>query len=351
MFELQIHYFMQILLKEKVYRTKPVKTNFGLIILVLFLLSTDSIASGFDSLYIKQFKHKFSIKANTSTRSLSFSIKSAIPDSLNRTITYVPNVNSTFGLGISYKYSSFTISFKIPKSQIENDKFGKTTHTDIQLSFYRRKFYLSAFYKKYKGFYLSNPKDIYPNWNDSLAFPIRSDMQYDAIALQGGYVFNGKKYSLRSSTNYTEQQVKSASSFLMNGDLSVINIKGDSCIIPAPQNQYYGKLKGLTSTAFLSFVVSAGYTYNFVIKKRFFINPILFTGIGTQVRSFQADSGSVSAISLFALLNFKLSLGYNGDRFFTGIVYDGTSYFMDSKEVNFTTTNSIFTLNIGVRIF
>ena len=105
------------------------------------LLATDSIASSFDSLYIKQFEHKFSIKANTSTRSLSFSIKSAIPDSLNRTITYMPNANNTFGLGISYKYSSFTISFKIPKSQIENDKFGKTTHTDIQLSFYRRKFF------------------------------------------------------------------------------------------------------------------------------------------------------------------------------------------------------------------
>ena len=184
-----------------------------------------------------------------------------------------------------------------------------------------------------------------------MAFPKRPDMQYDAIALQGGYVFNGKKYSLRSSTNYTEQQVKSASSFLMNGDLSVINIKGDSCIIPAPQNQYYGKLKGLTSTTFLSFVVSAGYTYNFVIRKRFFINPMLYTGIGTQIRSFQADSGSVSAASFFILMNIKLSLGYNGDRFFTGLVFDGTSYFMDSKEVNFTTSTSLFSLNIGVRLF
>ncbi|NVO03127.1 MAG: DUF4421 family protein [Bacteroidetes bacterium] len=321
-------------------------------ILVLFLIMTSRLfAEGFDSSYVKQFDHKLTLKGDLSSKTLSFSLMSAVPDSTSRTVNYLPNVNSSFGFGFSYKFISISISFKIPKSDSLMIKRGSTKYTDIQMSIYKRKFFFNAGFKTYKGFYISNPQDIYQGWSDSLPNPHRADLEYDAIGLQACYLLNGKKYSLKSSFNYTEQQQKSASSFMLLGDLSYIGVKGDSCIIPPSQNSSYGNLKGLSKVEFLSFVVSAGFTYNFIIQKKIFINPMLFSGIGTQLRGFQADSSSITTTSMFGLLNFKLSTGYNGNRFYIGFVFDALNYLMNAKEINFSSKNTYYTLNLGVRLF
>jgi len=320
---------------------------------IFLFLSITSYCQDYDTNYVQPYKHKLNIRTLLFTKSASFSIKSTSNiDSLNsKTVKYIPNVASLFGLGLSYKYFSMIFAFKLPISDAQLNKYGKTTYSDMQINIYKRKYLFSGYIRNYKGFYINKPKEIYPDLADTLPNPSRRDLNYYSMGMECYYFFNNSKYSLKSSFSNVERQLKSASSFLLKGDMSYSYIEGDSCIIPYTQNDKFGNLKGLNYFGFASIGITAGYTYNFVIKRNFYINPFLFTGIGVQIKEFNADLGKSSSIAGYGNSGLRISAGYNGNRYYLGLILDLAGSSQNQEQIKFETSTFLLALKAGFRFF
>ncbi len=323
-------------------------------ILLVFLLSfiCDCLYSGsYDSLYVKKFPQKLTIRYGISTKNTSFSITPANKaDTLDaNSIVYRPNIHTFFNIGGSWKFLGGSLSFKIPKSEEEIRLYGKTNYTDFRFGLMKKKFASSFFYKQYQGFYIDDPSTIYPEREKGQGYPQRTDIIYTSFGIEGYYVFKWKKYSLNAAFRQSEKQMKGAGSFMLKGDFSYIGIEGDSTFIPYTQAKYYSEMKGLRGSGFFSGVISGGYTYVFIFGKHWFLTPFLFTGFGYQLKGFLVDQNYSKNNTLFAFTDFKLNGGFNGNRFFSTFAFDAENYFMNEKEISLQSTGNIFDINMGLR--
>jgi hypothetical protein len=317
--------------------------------LTFFIISFSLFSGNYDSLYVKKFKQKFTVRFGISTKNLSFTLsplKKA--DTLNASpIIYRPNIYSYFNIGGSWKFLGGSISFKIPKPAEDVRIHGKTNYADFRFGLMKKRFASSVYIKQYQGFYIDKPVTVFPEWQVGQPYPQRSDIVYTSFGIEGYYVFKWKKYSLNAAFRQSEKQLKGAGSFMLKGDYSYIGIESDSTLIPYTQAQYYNEMRGLRSSGFISGVISGGYTYVFILGKNWFFSPFLFTGFGYQAKGFMIDDTFIKNKTLFAFTDFKLNGGFNGNRFFSTFVFDAENYFMNEKEISLQTTGAIFDINIG----
>jgi len=320
-------------------------------LIILTSLCSDLFSGNYDSTYVKKFTQKFTIRCGISTKNLSFTIvPNKKTDSVKASpIIYRPNIYSYFNIGGSWKFLGGSISLKIPKTDEDVRLHGKSNYADIKFGLIQKRFASSIYIKQYQGFYIDKPATIFPGWQTGQPYPQRADIVYTSYGIEGYYVFKWKKYSLNAAFRQSEKQLKQSGSFLLKGDFSYIGVQSDSTLIPYTQARYYNEMRGLKSTGFLSGVISGGYTYVFKIGKNLFFSPFLFTGFGYQSKGFVVDETFIKSKTLFAFTDFKLTGGFNGNRFFSTFVFDADNYYMNEKEINFQTTGATFDINIGFR--
>ncbi len=320
--------------------------------LFVFVLICSNLFSGnYDSIYVKKFNKKFTIRCGISTKNISFSLTpNTKTDSLKANpIVYKPNIHSYFNIGASWKFLGASISFKIPKPDDNERLYGKTNYADLRFGLIKKRFASSIYIKQYEGFYIDKPATIFPYWQTGQPYPQRTDIIYSSFGIEGYYVFKWKKYSLNAAFRQGEKQLKRSGSFMLKGDFSYIGIEGDSSLIPYTQAKYYNDMRGLKGSGFISGVISGGYTYVFILGKNWFFSPFLFTGFGYQAKGFIINETFIKHKTLFAFMDLKLTGGFNGNRFFSTFVFDAENYFMTEKEISFQSTGAVFDINIGYR--
>jgi len=322
-----------------------------IIFLFFFFHFLIAYSGNYDSLYVRVFPYDFTLRCGISSKDVSIILTPVNKaDTLHASpIIYKPNINSYFYVGGSWKFLGGSISFKIPKTDEDTRLRGSSEYFDFRFGLTKKRFATSVYLKQYQGFFIERPQTIYPQWQSGQAYPRRSDIIYSSIGLEGYYVFNWKKYSIRAALNQSDKQLKHSGSFMLKADYSYIGIQSDSALIPSTQADFYPEMKGLRSCGFLSGVISAGYAYVFTIGKNWFVSPFLFTGFGYQARGFYVDENFIKKNNLFAFTDFKLNGGFNGTRFFYTFNFDVENYFMNEKEIKLQTSGALFYLNIGFR--
>ncbi|HTE32806.1 MAG TPA: DUF4421 family protein, partial [Chryseolinea sp.] len=155
----------------------------------------------------------------------------------------------------------------------------------------------------------------------------------------GSYIFNNKKFSFRSAYNFTESQLRSAGSFVVFGSVSGFKTEGDSAILGHNYDADFGrdsKVLKFKSTA-ISF--APGYTYS-LIHKGFFINGTVALGPSHNWLYYRTETGETGKdLNFTAFFLARLSLGYNGDRFFGGVSYvsQGVNAKFETVQLNTST--------------
>lgn len=251
-----------------------------------------------------------------------------------------------YNLGGAASYKSFIAQgfVRIPGAHRDEIKHGKTVYIDMQAQMIQPKFAGYAYYKKYSGFYMAKPNNIFSDWDDTKPHPLRGDIKLKNIGGEAYYIFNDKQYSLSAATKLTERQKKNAGTALLMYDISYIGLHADSSLIPSNQNQFYNKMRGLHGGDFFLTNFLVGYSYFAVIKKYFYLTPFIFAGPGYIEKKMYVDSGSLKTKELMLRSNFRLRAGYNGSSILAGIIFDENVYLMPEKEVKFQ--SSIFTLTV-----
>ena len=167
------------------------------------------------------------------------------------------------------------------------------------------------------------------NHPESAIYPQRRDMM--AIELAGSlyYIFNNMKFSYRAAFNQDERQKKSAGSFLAGPSIFTIYTQGDSSLIPYnvnPADFFDGY--AVKRTRYAKATLCAGYAYNLIILKRFFMTASLIVGPGAGYMITYPETDDIEGDKRFDFAfsyTARAAAGYNGKRLFVGVSYVTTS--------------------------
>lgn len=240
----------------------------------------------------------------------------------DKKIEYKPNENLNIGFGLGYKWLGLDLAFNLSGVNSDDDQFGKTKRFDIQSNIYTRKFAIDLNWQSYCGYYASNPGTYMANFDpDRMPYPLRPDIKTVNYGISAMYIFKHDKFSFRSAFTYNERQVKSAGSFMAGPYLSYYRMDADSSLIPVAAEEYFDTSVDFRGNEYIGYGFSGGYGYNLVVGKRVFFSATLAIGLGPEIKKTPSTHGQKASTEaqLTGRLSVRTALGYNSERFFSGI--------------------------------
>lgn len=256
-----------------------------------------------DSTYIDDYGNGITGRVYYTRENTGLTLRSPASPSFD----YKPNNSKGIGLGLSYRYLTLNLSFKLLGT---DQSKGKTNSLSLQTSLYKEQWVYDFVYQHFKGMYLA-PRDIYETEG---SYYLRPDVRSTLVGGDFWRILNADRFSYRSVMTQNEWQLKSAGSLLLGGEMYYGSAKADSALVPEPLAGGYPQA-GVDNIHFFRAGLGIGYAYTLVFKKHFFISGGV-TGIldyATTREARGADAKGVNAVS--PNLSYRLSIGYNNRRY------------------------------------
>lgn len=293
-----------------------------------------------DTNYVSVYPQTYSLKTYLSFR--SFTLKLTDLDGFGNPISYKPNTPLRLGFVGSYKNIRFGFGVNLPSFYPErgtSKSFGMFINTQTNIFSWGFDFYLL----RNKGYYLDNPQAHLPLWDKSLDYPFRSDIRTLNIGLATHVVFS-KKFSLKAAIVQSEKQLKSAGGIALDLAIKYSGLKNDSTLIPFSQQPYYNDIVGFKKGGFLTFAISPGYAYTYVMNN-FYATSLGYIGLGLQTQTYINNDKRQWSIQVRPKVKFMQIVGFTVDDYFASISF---VYENNLLKINSTRFNSSFvSFNIG----
>jgi hypothetical protein len=301
--------------------------------------STDSIRDG----HIELFPNDFFVYPVLKQRTLSFELEKT---DRSRLLSYRPNNTYSFGVGLYLFEVGAELAFAIPVAEKKTALFGTSKARDIQLNMVGKKFGLDAYYQRYRGFYVT---DRGHEPDQDLPYPQRGDIISRNFGLTGSYIFDHKRFSLRSVYNFSERQFFSKGSFLALVNIGRFTMEADSSILDSSQEVEFGNGASFQKLRYTTFSIAPGYSYN-LIYRNFFLNGTLGVGPAHHWIYYQREAaGGRKDLGINSFVAARIGIGYNGDRIFGGISFITQGSNVKFEDVRFSNNNAIFKILMGYR--
>jgi hypothetical protein len=222
-------------------------------------------------------------------------------------LDYRPNTTLNMGVGATYKSLTINIAYGFPFLNQTADR-AKTRYLDLQAHIYGNKFNVDFFGQLYNGLYL-NPRGK-GTLNNS--YYVRPDLKLREVGLSCEYVFNHRRFSYRASYLQNEWQRKSAGTFLLGAEAFVGWAYADSSVFPT--RIPLANAPRATQVQFYEFGPNAGYAYNLVIAKHFFISGAFSVGFDYNRTSYWSTIKTTTVEGFSPNTNLRFFAGYNSAR-------------------------------------
>ncbi len=267
----------------------------------------------------------------------------------NKILKLSPNGQTNIGLGFNYKWMGLGIAFKPPFSGNDDDIYGKTKRIDAQFNVFSRSFGMDMSLQYYKGFYVENPKDFIKTW-DKEDYPKLSDLETLSMEVSAYYFTNHKKFSYRAAFVRNEVQLKGAGSpiFGVYARTDIANIPGG--VIPQDLPDSLKSDFDINGYISNNYGFSFGYTYTFVIWKKFFINLSLVPGFGIKtIKAFTNKGSYIPSAGLSGRIVGRSAIGYEHKYFYLGISQISITNNFSYENLKFSTSTTKVRFFIGKR--
>lgn len=240
-------------------------------------------------------------------------------------------------LSVDYKFIGFSYGFYpgFFGGNKDEDLKGKSSFSDYNFRFFLGRWIQTAQFSKAKGYYVANMSDFVPDWEEGkdpyIQFPDFKTLQYE---MSTSYLFN-PKFSLKSITSFTEWQKKSAGSFIPSLIYSYNRITSKAETLDGKQKEFDIRL-------------AAGYYYNFIIHKNFYIAPHLAPSIGVKFLNDKSISSGVENVEkeVYFTQNLEggLKMGFNSDRILFGASLNFNSSSYNEDKATAVTNDKVYGL-------
>ncbi|HTF17959.1 MAG TPA: DUF4421 family protein [Chryseolinea sp.] len=297
------------------------------------------------SIYIRSYPDHFFIWPVLKQRQLEFRIED-VPSNDSRLI-YRPNRPYSFGMGVYLFELVLELAGSLPVSSHSEEIYGESRARDLQLNIFGKKWGLDLYRQKYEGFYIVDPNKAVPA---DTPFPQRPDIYTRNLYGTVSYTFNNKKFSLRSAYNFTERQLKSSGSFLLFGSLNGFKTRGDSALLGPEYQSKFGTDAKIMEIRSTHLGVAPAYSYSLIHSKGFFINGLFALGPASNWIKYKSEGGGELEDLKFSYFYVaRIAMGYNGDKFFTGVSYGGQSTNARFESVRLRSSTGTLKILVGIR--
>ena len=314
--------------------------------LILFFIATTFVYGGdrhrkhdtlhiynkIDTTYIESYRDWLNAKLIGVVRTNKFSIKDNFTQN---TLEYSINTNANMGLGMSFKGIGFEFQYNPPGLNNDDHRYGASKQIAFATNANGRRFIYDVFYRYNQGYHTTSTYKVPNDTGFTMEHIYRADIKNTNIGAELVYVFNNKRFSSSAPYNLTQKQKKSAGSLLLGTFGSLYAIDADSLIFPDSLRYQFKEEVQFKSAGSITWGVSCGYTYTLIFGKNWFVN--LYTLPGFAVQQFYSTNAynqkTHSNTAIGGILQTRFSLGYNKKRYFIGISWTNTQYFVnnDSK--------------------
>jgi hypothetical protein len=286
------------------------------------------------------------VKNSLSTRNLSFNIRSRTGQ--RKSVTYSPNGNYFLGAGFFYKKIGLELAFKLPVSDRNNERYGRTRFLDWQTNFYGPRFGGDLTFQRYKGFYPQQPASVDSTWRSGKNYPYRSDIIARNMAANAFYIFNHKRFSYKAAFTQTEKQLQSAGSFILMAAISHLRFDGNRALLPGSAVGQSEEDASFRQGSFSTTAILPGYAYTFIIDD-FYFSASIQVGGGLQYKKYVINQTAQQEFSLARKNHMRISGGYNGHRWMAGasVIMDNTP--VRTQQIVLSASNFNVKLFVGYR--
>ncbi len=242
-----------------------------------------------------------------------------------------PNQQINTTLSLAFRFLEIDIGYTptFLKFNNDNDISGKTKFFNLGTRFYMGRFMQNVQFRRTKGFFV---KDL--EFPDADLF-IASDLRVRKVGGSTAFILN-PHFSFRAIFKQNEWQTRSAGSF-----------------VPI-LSYYWTKIsdKDPATDTFFDITLGPSYYYNWIVKKDFLVAAGAHLGLGynSTKLSFSGNMPSQHFEGLTYTTEIKLALGYNTERFFTGMnaTFDAF-YHNDEPDFRIDDQQRFFEFYLGYR--
>lgn len=302
-----------------------------------------------DTMYIESYRDWLNAKMIGVVRTNKFSVKDNITQS---TLEYSINTNINMGIGLSFKGIGFEFQYNPPGLNNDDYKYGKSNQIAFATNANGRRFIYDVSYRYNQGYHTTTTFKVPNDTSFTYEYLYRPDIKNTSIGAELVYVFNNKRFSSSAPYNLTQKQKKSAGSLLLGTFGSLYAIDADSVIFPDSLRYKFKEEVQFKSAGSITWGLSCGYTYTLIFGRNWFVNLYTLPGLAVQqyysTNAFNQQTHSNTAIG--AVLQSRFSIGYNKKRYFIGISWTNTNYFVDNdKKSSLNYKNGCFRFYYGHR--
>lgn len=271
--------------------------------------------------------------------------------SLNSNNTsYDIHTNSGTSVKLSADFKSISVWYNFTPTDLGLNTFekekGSTGGFNFGFGVIRRNWFNQFNFRYIKGFYINNTEDFVPGWKDGDVYNQKPNMSYAALEGTTGYKFN-PKFSLRSLKSQTERQLKSTGSLIASANYRFYQLQDEKSPL----------LDSITKSDNYEIGFNIGYFYNLVFLKNFYFSVgaspglgIIYSNVEQKNTLLQLEQNSHTS-GVFRLSGHT-GIGYNGERFYTGVYADfsGGSFLKNNIPVINTDFRNLYQVFIGYRL-
>ena len=292
--------------------------------------------------YVQEYQDKFFIWPVLKHRSLTFEVSDRKND--KQAVLFKPNNTAAMGFGFYLFEVGFEIAFAIPINERQKEIFGDTKARDLQINVLTKSWGIDLYHQKYSGFYKDDQRT-----KIVIDGSKRPDIDTRNFGISGVYIFNHRKFSLRSSYNFAERQLRKKGSFIVYGTINSFKANADSAMLSPAMRVGFRNGSSFEDIKYTTLSVAPGYSYNYVLKK-FFVNGTLTVGPAHHWVYYQEENGAEHYdVSFNATTIFRFAVGYNSDRIFGGIGYSIQTRAVTFEDVRFENSSDLIRFLIGYR--
>lgn len=277
----------------------------------------------YDSSYIQVYKDELTTRLYLSRKQNGFTLAEHL---YKPWIQYKANDNLLLGLGYTYSFLTINLGLKMPFINQDDEKYGKSRYIDLNTDFMFRSYIVNLYLQWNRGYYISNPEEIYFQWEPDQNMPIRGDMRTHIIGLNVQYLFNSSRYSYKAAFYQNEFQKRSAGSPILGLEAYWVLGMTDSLMVQGdiPSSGYMDN-RPFNQSDMANVGLNGGYAYTFVWNEKLYLSLSSTFGVSGgyhQVYYTPASTALNKGITAGFTNTTIISLGFNSSDYYVGLSFN-----------------------------
>lgn len=304
----------------------------------------------YDTNYIHKFGDVMAIEPWISAPSFSFRLEPKSDSLTGKSNDYEPHLRDVTGFDISYRALTVSVGFKSRVIEGDNDIYGVTNYSIFKIRLNSKPFVYEFYHNTFNGFADYNTAGYDSSHPSEKPYIKRGDIRLQYTKLKAIYIFSKKKFSYGAAYSFTERQKKTKATALAVAHVYRMRTNADSAFFNKGQEGLFSKYDSLKRLQVYSIGLGPGFAVTFVEKKWFFSIGAYVMGDLQYHTSHNTHDELISQGWRGALLgDIFVSLGYNNNKFYAGLVARGDRNMVSLPNVNATTSFYSTVLSVGFR--